>query len=49
VGLETISADEVAVLVEVVTEGGMDGAEFLQGLHLAEAWLGPLSSFKRQV
>jgi hypothetical protein len=34
VGLETISADEVAVLVEVVTEGGMDGAEFLQGLGL---------------
>lgn len=44
-----ISADEVAILVEVVVEGGMDGAEFLQGLHLAEALHGPLSSSKQQV
>lgn len=48
-GFEIVSADEVAVLVEVVVEGGMDGAELLQRLHLPEAEHGPFSSSKRQM
>jgi len=48
-GFEVISADEVAILVEVVVEGGVDRIEFLQGLHLAEPLHGPFSSPKRQV
>jgi len=48
-GFEIVSADEVAVLVEVIVEGGVDGAELLQGLHLPEAEHGPFSPSERQV
>ncbi len=48
-GFEVVSADEVAVLVEVVVEGGVDGAELLQGLHLAEAEHGAFSPSERQM
>ncbi len=34
--LEDIAAVEVAVLVEVVVDRGMDGGEFLQGLYVPE-------------
>ncbi len=44
-----ISVEEVAILVEMVVESGVDGAECLQGLHLPEALHGLLSSSKRQV
>jgi hypothetical protein len=43
-GFEIVSADEVAVLVEVVVEGGVHGAELLQGFHLPEAEHGSFSS-----
>jgi hypothetical protein len=48
-GLLCLSADEVAVLVEVVVEGGVDGAELLQRLQLPEPQRGPFSSSEGQV
>ena len=39
-----VSADAVAFLIEVVVDGGVYGAEFLQGLHPPEARHRPLSS-----
>jgi len=44
-----VSADELAVLVEVVVEGGVDGAELSQSLDLPEAEHGPFSSSDGQV
>jgi len=35
-----VSLGEVAVLVEVVVAGGVDGAEFLQAFHLPEPYEG---------
>lgn len=40
---------EVVVLIEVVVESGVDRAEFLQCLHLAEALHVQLSLSKRKV
>ena len=48
-GFVCLSADEVAVLVEVVVESGVDGAELLQRLHLPEPHHGPFSSSEGQV
>ena len=39
----------MAVLVEVIVEGGVDGAELLECLHPAEAKHRSLSSSERQV
>ncbi len=36
VSLEVVSAVEVAFLVEVVMDGGVDGSEFLQTSHASE-------------
>jgi hypothetical protein len=33
---EVIAAVEVAILVEVIVDGGMDGGEFLPGLYISE-------------
>ena len=42
-----VAADEVAFLVEMVVDGGMDCAEFLQRVHSSEPQHGPLSSAER--
>ena len=39
----------MTILIEVVVEGGVDGAELLQGLHLPESQHGPFSSSEGQV
>ena len=39
----------MALLVEMVVDGGMNGGEFLQTSHAAEPLHGPFSSSKRQV
>jgi len=48
-GLVIVSADEVAILVEGVVEGGVDGAELLQCLHLPEPQHRSLSSSEVQM
>ena len=48
-GLVCLSANEVAILIEVVVEGGVDGAELLQRLHLPEAEHRPFPSPERQM
>ncbi len=45
--LEDVAVVEVAVLVEVVVERGMDGSELLKGLHGPELRHRPLSSSER--
>jgi hypothetical protein len=47
--LVLISADEVAVLGEVIMEGGVNGAEFLECLHPPKPQHRPLSSSKGQM
>ncbi len=44
---EDIAAVEVAILIEVVVDRGMDGGEFLKGLHVPELRHRPLSSSER--
>ena len=44
-----VSADEVSILIEVVVEGGVDGAELLQRLHLPVPQHCPFSSSEGQV
>ena len=41
---EDVAAVEVAVVVEVIVDRGMDGGEFLEGLYIPEARHCPLSS-----
>ena len=47
--LEDIAAVEVAVLVKVVVDRGMDGGEFLQGLYISELRHRSFSSSERLV
>jgi hypothetical protein len=49
VKLEVFSAVEVAFLVEMVVNGGVNCDEFLQTSRSSEAQLCPFSSSKRQV
>jgi len=49
VSLKVVSAVEVAFLIEVVVDGGVDGSEFLQASHLPEAQHRTFSSSKWQV
>ena len=44
-----IAADEVAFLVEMVVDGGMDRTEFLKGVHPSKPRHSPLSSSERLV
>jgi hypothetical protein len=44
-----VSADEVALLTEMVVDGPVDRGEFLQCLHPAKALHDPFSASKRQV
>jgi hypothetical protein len=48
-GVEIVSAGEVTALVEVIVEGGVDGAELLQRPHLPEPQHGPFPSSKWQM
>ena len=47
--LENVAADEMALGVEGVVDGGLHRAEFLECLHPAKALHGPLSSSERLV
>jgi hypothetical protein len=47
VQLEFVAIGEVAAEVEVVTRGGMDGGDLLQGLDVPEPGHCPLASSKR--
>ena len=47
--LEDISAVEVAVLIEVIVDRGMDGDKLLKGLDAPELRHRPLSSSERLV
>ena len=47
--LVVVAADKVTFLVEVIVEGGMDGAKLLQRLHLSEPEHGSLSPSERLV
>ena len=42
-----VAADEMAFVVEMVVDGGMDGAEFLKGVHPSKLQHGPLASSER--
>lgn len=48
-GFEIVFADEAAVLVEVVVEFGVDGAELLQRPHLPQPPHGPPSTSEWQM
>jgi hypothetical protein len=48
-GFEIVSADKVAILVDMIVEGGVNSAEHLQGLHLSEPLHGSFPSSARQV
>jgi hypothetical protein len=45
--LEDVAAVEVAILAEVIVDRGVDGGEFLKGLHVPEPPHRPLSSSER--
>ena len=47
--LVVVAADEVTFLVEVIVEGGMDGAELLQRFHPSDSEHCPLSPSERLV
>ncbi len=49
VELEVVPAVEVAFVVEVIMDRGMDGGEFLQASHSAKPLHRTFSSSKRQV
>ncbi len=44
---EDVAAAEVAVVIELVMDRGVDGGEFLKGLHIPEPRHRPLSSSER--
>ena len=45
----SLAIDEVAFVVEMVVDRGMDGAEFLKGVHPSKPQHSPLSSSERLV
>ncbi len=47
--LEDVAAIEVAFVIEMIVDRGVDGGEFLQGLYVPELRHRPLSSSKRLV
>ena len=47
--LEDVAAIEVAFVIEMIVDRGVDGGEFLQGLDVPELCHRPLSSSKRLV
>ena len=49
VSLKVVSAVEVAFLVEVVMDGGVDGSEFLQTSHASETQHRSFSSSQGQM